>query len=102
MKAVGYTRCSTQEQSHSGLGLDVQRQRIEAYCQMQSLDLVNIVTDASVSGGKPLASREGGRQVLDAVTSRKADAVVILKLDRMFRNAADCLATIDKWDKAAL
>ena len=102
MKAIAYTRCSTQEQRHSGLGLDVQRERIRAYCQMQALDLVGIVTDAGVSGGKPLATREGGRQVLDTIASRKADAVVILKLDRMFRNAADCLATIDKWDKAGI
>ena len=64
MKAIAYVRCSTQEQSNSGLGLDVQRQRIEAYCQMQTLDLVNIVTDASVSGGKRWQRAKAGARFL--------------------------------------
>lgn len=102
MKAIAYTRCSTQEQKQSGLGLDVQRQRIQAYCQMQPLELADIITDAGVSGGKPLAKRQGGQRFLNTVTRRKANAVVILKLDRMFRNAADCLATVDKWNKAGI
>ena len=31
---------------------------------------------------------------------RKADVVVMLKLDRMFRNATDYLAIVETWDKA--
>jgi len=53
-----------------------------------------------VSGGKPLASRDGGQRLLTTIRERKADAVVMLKLDRMFRNAGDCLATVEKWEKA--
>jgi len=52
-----------------------------------------------VSGGKPLASREGGQRLLGAIRRKLADAVVMLKLDRGFRNAADCLTTIDKWER---
>jgi len=99
MKAIGYTRCSTHEQADSGLGLDAQAQRIRAYCGMKDLDLIEIVTDAGVSGGKPLAKRDGGLQLLEAIRARKADAVVMLKLDRMFRNAGDCLATVERWER---
>ena len=101
-EAIGYTRCSTHEQADSGLGLDVQTQRIRAYCGMKDMNLIEIVTDAGVSGGKPLASREGGQRLLDAIRKRKAGAVVMLKLDRMFRNAGDCLSTVEKWERAGV
>ncbi len=99
MNAIGYVRCSTQEQSNSGLGLDAQRERIRAYCAMRDLQLVEIIADPGVSGGKPLASRDGGGQLLDAVQKRRAEAVVMLKLDRMFRNAGDCLNTVERWER---
>ncbi len=102
MNAIGYVRCSTQEQADSGLGLTAQAERISAYCLMKKLVLVKIIDDPGVSGGKPLADREGGKQLLDAIKKRKADAVVMLRLDRMFRNAGDCLTTVEKWEKAGV
>ncbi len=102
MNAIGYVRCSTQEQVDSGLGLEAQETRIKAYCAMRNLGLVQIITDAGVSGGKPLASRQGGKQLLMAISKKKTKAVVMLKLDRMFRNAGDCLTTIEAWDKSGL
>ena len=102
MKAIGYTRCSTNEQADSGLGLEAQAERIRAYCTMRGLELPDLITDAGVSGGKPLASRDGGQRLLTTIRERKADAVVMLKLDRMFRNAGDCLATVEKWEKAGV
>ena len=102
MKAICYVRCSTQEQADSGLGLEAQAERIRAYCTMRNLDLLDIITDAGVSGGKPLASREGGQRLLGLIRERKADAVVMLKLDRMFRNAGDCLTTVETWEKAGV
>ena len=102
MKAIGYTRCSTNEQADSGLGLDAQAERITAYCTLKGLDLSEIITDAGVSGGKPLASREGGQRLLTVIRQRKAGAVVMLKLDRMFRNAGDCLTTVERWEKGGV
>lgn len=102
MNAIGYIRCSTTEQVDSGLGLDAQSARIRAYCILKDLELVEVVSDAGVSGGKPLASREGGQRLLAALRTRKARAVVMLKLDRMFRNAGDCLATVEQWDRAGV
>ena len=102
MRAIGYIRCSTHEQADSGLGLDAQARCIRAYCGMKGLDLIEIVTDAGVSGGKPLAKREGGLRLLEAIRARKADAVVMLKLDRMFRNAGDCLTTVERWEKSGV
>ncbi len=102
MKTIAYIRCSTHEQADSGLGLDVQAERVRAYCTLKDSKLIEIITDAGVSGGKPLASREGGQRLLKAIKDREANAVVMLKLDRMFRNAGDCLSTVERWDKAGV
>ena len=102
MKPIGYVRCSTQEQSDSGLGLEAQRTRIRAYCALKSLRLVDIIEDAAVSGGKPLASRDGGRRLLEMLRQRRADSVVMLKLDRGFRNAGDCLTTVEQWERKGI
>ncbi len=102
MNAIGYVRCSTQEQADSGLGLTAQAERIRAYCIMKKSVLVEMIDDPGVSGGKPLADREGGKQLLEAIKKRKADAVVMLRLDRMFRNAGDCLTTVEKWEKSGI
>lgn len=114
MNAIGYVRVSTAEQAVSGLGLADQRQRIEAYCVMRGLTLVRIIDEHNgrkdgkpsakrqrngCSGGKPLAKRLGGAKLLEALRRKQASAVVTLKLDRCFRNAADCLATVEAWQR---
>ena len=63
-------------------GLDVQEERIRAYCTMRKLDLPEIVTDPGVSGGKPLANREGGQRLLATIkhfsfASFKAKAIAL-------------------------
>ena len=95
MNAIGYARCSTHEQADSGLGMIAQAERIRAYCSLKDLALVDIISDAGVSGSKPLARRHGGQQLLEAVGRKAATAIVMLKLDRMFRNAHDCLGTVE-------
>ena len=49
-----------------------------------------------------MADRAGGKQLLERIKKRKADAVVMLRLDRMFRNAGDCLTTVEKWEKSGI
>lgn len=69
---------------------------------MRGIDLADIITDAGVSGGKPLATREGGQRLLADLKDKRAEAVVMLKLDRMFRNAGDCLTTVERWEKTGV
>ncbi len=102
MTAIAYTRCSTQEQADSGLGLAAQTERIRAYATMKDMTLLEIIEDPGVSGGKPLGDRQGGQRLLEAIRRRKADAVIMLKLDRMFRNAGDCLTVVERWEKAGV
>jgi len=100
--AVGYVRVSTVEQADEGVSLDAQEARLRAYCAMRGLELVELVIDAGVSAGKALATREGGRRVLDLVAKRKVGAVVGVKLDRFFRDAVDALTVTKAWDRAGV
>ena len=43
-----------------------------------------------------------GRRVVEALKLHKAKHVVGLKLDRLFRDAADALAQTRAWDKAGI
>lgn len=99
VRVIGYVRVSTEEQATSGVSLDAQEAAIRAYCAMRGLELVDMIVDAGVSAGKPLASRDGGRRVLKRVRDGGIVAVVSYKLDRVFRDCADCLAVVREWDE---
>jgi len=101
MNAVGYIRVSSEEQADSGLGLEAQRQRIEAFCTMKELVLTEVFEDAGVSGGKALSTREGGAALLRAVR-RGREVVVAAKLDRLFRSVADAATTIADFDRKGI
>ena len=97
-QALGYVRVSTREQADSGLSISAQDRRIRAYCELNNLELVDIIRDENVSAGIPLADREGGRKLLE-MTEEKPYAVVAIKLDRLFRDAHDCLGVTKDWEK---
>ena len=98
-EAIGYVRVSTEEQSASGLGLADQCARVRSYCELKGFRLKDIVEDKAISGGGPLAKRPGGSRLVRALRKREAAHVVMLKLDRGFRHAADCLATVEAWER---
>lgn len=56
-RAIGYIRVSTDEQTREGISLENQRAKIEAHCQLNDLELAEILKDAGKSG-KDL-NREG-------------------------------------------
>jgi DNA invertase Pin-like site-specific DNA recombinase len=95
--ALGYIRVSSEEQADSGLGLEAQRQPIAAYCDLKGLRLVEVFEDPGISGGKPLASRPAGSQLLAAANKRKA-LVIVSKLDRLIRSVADAATVIADFD----
>jgi DNA invertase Pin-like site-specific DNA recombinase len=99
--ALGYIRVSSEEQADSGLGLEAQRQRIAAYCAMKGLRLAEVFTDPGISGGKPLASRPAGSQLLAAAKKSKTP-VIVAKLDRLFRSVADAANVIADFDKKGI
>lgn len=85
MRVVGYVRVSTREQVEHGLGLEVQERAIRKWCTAGGHRLVAVYTDAGVSGSNGVEDREGLPLALEAIRDGQADAVVVLRLDRLAR-----------------
>jgi site-specific DNA recombinase len=101
-KAVCYIRVSTQEQASEGVSLEAQEERLLAYCKLVGLSPMAMIREEGISGSKALATRPGGGELIDLVVHKKVDHVVALKLDRLFRDAADALHQTRTWDKAGI
>lgn len=97
-KAVIYCRVSTEGQVNEGVSLEAQEQKARSYCELQELEVVEVIEDRGVSGGDPLGEREGGAELLESIEKHGAGNVVSLKLDRLFRDTVDALQVTKKWD----
>jgi len=99
---VGYVRASTTEQGET---IKAQGEKIEAYCKLRGLTLVTTYIDFGVSGTVALEEREEGSKMLQALRGRTKDkpvGIVAVRLDRMFRNASDCLVNVEAWEKQGI
>ncbi|MGC2434679.1 MAG: recombinase family protein [Desulfobaccales bacterium] len=101
-KAVCYIRVSTEEQARNGVSLAAQEEKLLAYCRLTGLEPVAMIREEGVSGSKPLGTRAGGVELLKLVARKDVNHVVSLKLDRLFRDAADALNQTKAWDKAGV
>ena len=97
-RAIGYVRVSTGSQEEDGNSLAQQTRRIQRYAEYRGLRLRSrdIIIERGVSGGIPLFERPGGRLFLERIETGRYAHVVSTSVDRMFRNVADAIATIDE------
>jgi DNA invertase Pin-like site-specific DNA recombinase len=94
MKVVGYVRVSSEEQSKEGVSLGMQAEKIETYCKLNDLELIEIVEDAGISA-KNISGRPGFQRCLDMIFTGEAEGLVVWKLDRAFRSTQDALVTAE-------
>lgn len=66
-KAICYVRVSTEEQARGGVSLEAREEKLRAYCQLQGLEILEIVWEEGVSAFKPLGTRPGGARVAEAL-----------------------------------
>mgnify|MGYP003543767475 FL=1 len=93
-QAIGYTRVSTATQL-DGSGLDMQRERIAAWCAYQGVALADVCVDEAVSGAVEASARPGLRRALRAVLEdTEPGCLVVYKLDRLGRDAIDVQETL--------
>jgi DNA invertase Pin-like site-specific DNA recombinase len=95
-KVIGYLRCSTEEQADSRAGLDAQRASILAEAQRRGWDETSLtfIEDAGFSGKN--LDRPGISAALDALRHRRADTLVVSKLDRLSRSMLDFAGLMDR------
>ena len=94
-RAIAYLRVSTDKQADRGVSLDAQRAKVEAYAQLYDLKLVAIEVDAGASA-KTL-NRPALQNVLGALQAGTADALLVVKLDRLTRSVRDLGSLVERY-----
>jgi site-specific DNA recombinase len=104
VKALGYIRVSTAEQATDGMSLAAQRGRISSWCEATGAELSGIITDAGISGTRPLADRPSGARIASLLAARNpnVDVVVVVRIDRLGRDAAETLGYLRQFAKGTL
>jgi len=93
-KVIGYVRVSTDQQAEGGVSLDAQRAKLAAYALALDLELVAVFEDAA--SGKTL-DRPGLSASLAALEAGQAEALVVVKLDRLTRSVRDLGTLVDRY-----
>jgi len=94
-RTVAYLRVSTDKQAEHGVSLDAQRAKVDAYASLYDLDLVAVVVDAGESA-KSL-DRPGLGEALGMLRTGKAEALLVVKLDRLTRSVRDLCDLTDRY-----
>jgi site-specific DNA recombinase len=101
-KAIGYVRVSTGRQANEGVSIEMQKQKIQMYCDYKEYDLINILTDEGISG-----SGKVDRPEFENVKAYCAghfspgngiiQAVVVYSLSRFTRSTRELLDFVDEY-----
>ncbi len=89
-----YTRVSTAMQV-DGYSLDAQKAKMKAFCEFNNYDIAGEYEDAGISG-KSIENRIEFNRMMDDIKTGKDDVsyVLVFKLSRFGRNAADTLNSL--------
>ena len=90
MKCAIYTRVSTDDQH---LGLDAQEERCRAFAALRGWEVFDVYVDR-VSGTTDPDDRVDGSRMLEDARNREFGAVVVLRIDRLVRNAETTLRLV--------
>ena len=98
-KVAMYLRCSTEEQL-KGYGLPVQEERLRAYATSQGFEINNqyVYRDEGFSGSLPIELRPGLKNLFADAEQNRFDLVLVLKVDRFFRNSRLLLNALHQLD----
>lgn len=97
LNLIGYVRVSGDDQQRFGHSVHQQPERLRAYCAAFGHNLVEIITEPhEVSAGVPLARRKGGAELLRRLRDPAIDGVLVIRLERIFRNMLDGLLFFER------
>ena len=92
MKVLTYSRVSTQKRDQKP---EVQVAELRRYCKARGFKIEHEIVDRA-SGGTD--DRQGFKRLLQLVRSREVDAVVVVKLDRLFRSLKHLVNTLSEFE----
>ena len=95
-RAIAYVRVSTSKQAELGVSLEAQQEKARAYASLYDLDLVDVVVEAQTAKtlDRPLL-----QDVLGRLGRGEADALLVVKLDRLTRSVVDLGTLIDRCNR---
>ena len=91
MRAIAYYRVSTDQQGRSGLGLDAQRSKVQAYL---GDDFPPVAEFTEIESGKIATRPELAKAIAEA--RRRRVPLVVAKIDRLARDVALFLTILDQ------
>lgn len=94
MRVIAYCRVSTADQADSGISLEAQQARMQAYAALYDLTIVETIIDAE--SAKSL-NRPGLQRALALLRADKADGLLIVRLERLTRSISDWQDLIDAY-----
>ncbi len=94
IRVVAYERVSTKKQAEEGFSLEVQAQKIAQYVALYDLDLVETIEE--VASAESL-NRPRLQEALALLKAGKADALLVVHLDRLTRSRSDFEALIREY-----
>jgi DNA invertase Pin-like site-specific DNA recombinase len=83
------------------LTLADQRRRIEEWCEREGHELVDVLPEEDVSGGRELARRTGLRPAVEAVEDGVVDIIVVAYFDRLVRSLKVQAEVLERVEAAA-
>lgn len=89
VSAAGYIRVSSAEQATKGLSIETQVAEIKAYAEQHGMKLVDMYVDRGITARKSLHKRVDFMRMMNDVQSGKVKHIIVLRLDRFFRNIYD-------------
>ena len=92
LKVATYSRVSTR---HHDQKPEIQVNELRRYCYARDWKITHEIIDHHTGGTD---DRPGLKKLLDLVRTREVDAVVVLKLDRLFRSLKHLLTQLEEFD----
>ena len=93
-KAIGYIRVSTEKQADHGVSIEAQTEKLKAYAMLYDIDLVDLVIE---QGSAKCLQREGLQSALSRLEAGEAEALIVVKLDRLTKSVADLGKLVDTY-----
>jgi DNA invertase Pin-like site-specific DNA recombinase len=83
---IAYIRVSTESQGHSGLGVEAQRARINAFAKLENLEIAQEFVEIETGKGADALDRRPQLKAAIATAKRLGTHIVVAKLDRLSRD----------------
>jgi DNA invertase Pin-like site-specific DNA recombinase len=100
--AAAYLRYSPRPRAAECESIESQRERVAAYAALAKLQSTHTLEDPEISGGELIEDRPQGPALIALLKAKTVQHLIVQRLDRLSRNAADCIRWVEHWGKRGI